>query len=99
MAKIKEGIFVSLQTGEVMTDRAVDETLSEVKLRIFKVVTTNFLGNFKAENYKSLAEELFSAYKVMSSIFIFWTHILTSSLQTWVLLAMSIGNTFIRKYP
>jgi hypothetical protein len=31
----------------------------------FKVVSLNFLGNVKAENYKELVEDLLNAYQTM----------------------------------
>jgi hypothetical protein len=33
--------------------------------RVFKIMTTDFLGNFKIENYNLLAEELPGTYKFM----------------------------------
>lgn len=59
--------------------------------------------NFTAENYKSLGKELTNAYKFMRCKMSLKTHILDSHLnflkQIWVLLAMSMGNTFLKVYP
>jgi hypothetical protein len=58
-----------------------DEALSEVERRtwrVFKAVTTNFLGNFKAE---SLIEKLLNAYKVMGCKMSLRIHFLNSHLD------------------
>jgi hypothetical protein len=59
---------VGRQIREIMKDNMFYETLSKVERRAwraFKLETTNFLRNYKAENYKSLVEELFNSYKIM----------------------------------
>lgn len=67
-AKIKEGIFVGPQIRELMKNSEFDDMLTDVELRAwraFRTIVTNFLGNFKAENYRDLVTELLSAYKEM----------------------------------
>jgi hypothetical protein len=78
-----------------------DESSNEVKRRAwrsFKVVTTDFLGHFKAENYESLVEELLSVCKVMECKMSQKINLLDSNLScfpTWAPLVMSTENSFI----
>jgi hypothetical protein len=55
---------------EIVTDSESDERLNKVETAIwnlFESVTTNFLGNFKEENYDSLVEEILFAYRFVGS--------------------------------
>jgi hypothetical protein len=59
--RIKEGVFLSPQTGKIMRDSAFVGTLSAVKRDTWgaiKAETINFFGNFRAENYESLVYEI-----------------------------------------
>ena len=53
-AKIREGVFVGPQIRELFQDAEFDQVLKGKEKRAwntFKLVATNFLGNYKADNY------------------------------------------------
>ena len=65
-AKIREGVFVGPQIRELFQDAEFDQVLKGKEKRAwntFKLVATNFLGNYKADNYRKLVENLLKAYK------------------------------------
>ena len=64
-AKIKEGIFVGPQIRELFRDETFNNLLQGDERKAwdaFHIVSTNFLGNARAENYKELIEDMLSVY-------------------------------------
>jgi len=67
-AKIKERISVRPQLRELIQDVKSEDQLGEVEkavLQSCKNVTTNLLGNHKAENYHDMMADLIQCYKAM----------------------------------
>lgn len=83
-AKINEGIFVGPQIRELIND---DEFLSLLHGKektawiAFISVTSNFLGNNKAANYKEVVENLIQAYKNLGCNMSLKIHFLHSHLN------------------
>ena len=61
-AKIKEGVFVGPQIHKLFRDNMFNNLLQgdekEKAWDAFRLVSTNFLGNIRAENYKELIENM-----------------------------------------
>ena len=60
-AKIKEGIFIGPQIGELMRDKQFDQDLNETERNAwlsFKRICKDFLGNHKAANYQDIVQYL-----------------------------------------
>ena len=67
-AKLKEGLFVGPQIRELMKDTQFENQLNMQEAAAclyFKKVVTNFLGNFRSENYRELVREMIENYKIM----------------------------------
>ena len=67
-AKSKEGIFVSPQIQEVFDDPDFEKALNMCELQVwhaFKLICSNFLGNFKLASCQEGVTELLVAYKEM----------------------------------
>jgi len=67
-AKLKDGIFISSQSPEIVNDDLFEHLLKETKKSswlTFKAVCLNFFGNIKAENYIELVAELLNVYQNM----------------------------------
>ena len=65
-AKIKEGVFVGPQIRELFKDDRFNNLLegdAKQAWNAFRLVSTNFLGNVRAENYKELVEDMLMKYK------------------------------------
>jgi len=66
-AKIKEGVFVGPQIRKLFRDDMFNNLLQgeeEKAWDAFRLVSTNFLGNSKAENYKELIEDMSLYHKL-----------------------------------
>ena len=64
-AKIKEGIFVGPQIRELLRDEQFDSIFyvqEKAAWNAFRLVVKNILGNFKAENYRELVDNLLYSY-------------------------------------
>jgi hypothetical protein len=64
-AKIKEGSFVGSQIRKPFRDDMFNSLLKGDKKKAwdaFRLVSTNFLGNIRAEYYKELIEDMLSLY-------------------------------------
>ena len=76
-AKLKEGIFIGPQIRNLLDDAVFERTLTPVEKNAwlaFKSVCVNFLGNYRAENYRDLVEDLLRAYKLMGcNMSLTWT--------------------------
>jgi hypothetical protein len=67
-AKIKGGIFVGPQIRELTKDKNLVSVLNEVELAAwtaFRDVSSNFLGNNKADNYQEIMERLLQSHEAM----------------------------------
>ena len=67
-AKIKEGVFAGPQIRELLRDDTFDHLLhgKEKKAwKAFQSVATEFLGNYKTDNYKQLVANLLKSYKAL----------------------------------
>jgi len=83
-AKIKEGIFIGHQIGEMMQAKQFDEDLNETESNArlsFKRICTDFLGNHKAANYKDVVQNLLTLYKAMGCNMSLKIHFLESHLD------------------
>jgi hypothetical protein len=64
-AKIKEGVFVGPQIHNLFRDDMFNNLLQGDEKKacdVFRLVSTNFLGNISAENCKELIEDILSLY-------------------------------------
>jgi hypothetical protein len=64
-AKIKQGVFVGPQIRKLFRDDMFNNLLQDDMKKAwdaFHLVSTNFLGNIRAENYKELVEDMLSLY-------------------------------------
>src|SRR5688572_24087125 len=64
-AKIKDGVFVGPQIRQLFRDEMFDNLLQGDEKKAwdaFRLVSTNFLGNIRVENYKELVEDMLSIY-------------------------------------
>jgi hypothetical protein len=64
-AKIKEGAFVGPQICKLFGDDMFSSLLQGDEKKAwdtFRLLSTNFLGNIRAENYKELIEDMLSLY-------------------------------------
>jgi hypothetical protein len=67
-AKIKAGVLVGPQVRELIKDIKFEDQLSELEKaawKSFKNVTTNFLGNHKAENYRDMVAHVVQCYEAV----------------------------------
>ncbi|GBN18933.1 hypothetical protein AVEN_79253-1 [Araneus ventricosus] len=102
-AKIKEGIFVGLQTRQLFKDSTFSKHLNRRKKRAwlaFKNVCMNFLGSRKSDNYVAHVEELLSSYipcVATSQLKCFtFTHTWAFSLKIYEQFRMNTGNGSIK---
>jgi hypothetical protein len=64
-AKIKEGVFVGPQICKLLRDDMFNNLLQGDEKKAcdaFRLVSTNFPGNIRAENYKELIDDVLSLY-------------------------------------
>ena len=83
-AKIKEGIFIGHQIGEMMQAKQFDEDLNETESNArlsFKRICKDFLGNHKAANYQDVVQELLTSYQSMGCNMSLKIHFLESHLN------------------
>ena len=83
-AKIKEGIFIGPQIGELMQDKQFDEDLNETERNAwlsFKRICKDFLGNHKAANYQDVVQDLMNAHKAKGCNMSLQIHFLESHLN------------------
>ena len=67
-AKMKEGIFIGPQIGELIQDKKFDKDPNETEKNAwlsFKRICKDFLGNHKAANYQDVVQDLLTSYKAM----------------------------------
>jgi hypothetical protein len=70
-AKIKEGVFVDPQIRKLFRDDMFNKLLQGDEKKAwdaFRLVSTNFLGNIRAENYKELIEDMSLYHKFVCSV-------------------------------
>ncbi|KAK1805158.1 hypothetical protein P4O66_019509 [Electrophorus voltai] len=70
-AKIKEGIFVGPQIRQLFIDEKFDNLLKGDEKKAwdaFRLVSTNFLGNVRAGNYKELVKDVLSMYDMLKEL-------------------------------
>jgi hypothetical protein len=63
--KIKEGVFVGPQIHKLFSDDTFNSLFQGDEKKAwdaFRLVSPNFLGNIRAENYKELIEDMLSLY-------------------------------------
>jgi len=64
-AKIEEGVFVGPQIRTLFRDNMLNNLLQgDEKKAAFHLVSTNFLGNIRAEYYKELIEDMSMYHKI-----------------------------------
>ena len=83
-AKIKEGVFVGPQIRELFKDDRFNNLLqgdAKQAWDAFRLVSTNFLGNVKAENYKELVEDMLRKYQKLGCNMSLKIHFLHSHLD------------------
>ena len=81
---MKAGVFVGPQIRELFKDHQFETVLSKKEKAAwesFKNVSNNFLGNFKAENFEELVENLMDSYKQLGSNMSLKMHFLNSHLD------------------
>ena len=64
--KLKQGIFDGPQIRLLINDSEFVKSMTELEFSAwnsFVLVEKNFLGNFKAENYKKLVENMLSNFR------------------------------------
>lgn len=83
-AKIKEGVFVGPQIRELFKDDRFNNLLqgnAKQAWKAFRLVSTNFLGNVRAENYKELVEDMLMQYQKLGCNMSLKIHFLNSHLD------------------
>ena len=83
-AKIKEGIFVGPQIRELLRDEQFDSVIcgrEKAAWNALRLVVKNFLGNFKAENYRELVDNLLYSYNNLGCNMSLKMHFLHSHLN------------------
>jgi len=83
-AKIKEGIFIGPQVRQLMQVKQFDEDLNGTERNAwlsFKRICKNFLGNYKAANYRDVVQDLLTSYKAMGCNMKMKIHFLESHLD------------------
>jgi hypothetical protein len=83
-AKIKEGVFVGPQIRKLFRDDMFNNLLKGDEKRAwdaFRLVSTNFLGNIRAENYKELIEDMLTLYHKLGCNMSLKIHMLHSHLN------------------
>ncbi|GBN25537.1 hypothetical protein AVEN_86749-1 [Araneus ventricosus] len=63
VANIKEGVFVGPQIKQLFRDPKFEKLLRSKGKQVWDQVSTNFLGNDKAENYKDLVEDMLALFQ------------------------------------
>ncbi|GBO26051.1 hypothetical protein AVEN_199321-1 [Araneus ventricosus] len=66
VSKIKQGVFVGPESKQLFRDRKFEKLLRSNEKQVWDVfyqISTNFLGNDKAENYKDLVEDMLALFQ------------------------------------
>ena len=83
-AKLKAGVFVGPQIRQLISDPVFPTKLSRLELNVwqsFVKVVNNFLGNYRADNYTDLVENMLKAYEKMGCRMSLKMHFLHSHLD------------------
>ena len=83
-AKIKEGIFIGPQIRALMDDAQFNRMMSTKEKKVwteFRNTCTNFLGNYRARNYKSIVNRLIKACETLGCNMSLKMHFLHSHLD------------------
>jgi len=103
-AKIKEGVFVGPQIRKLFRNDMFNNLLQGDEKKewdTFRLVSTNFLGNIWAENYKELIEYMLSFYHKLGCNMSLKIHMLHSHLDFFPdncgMFSDEHGELFIRK--
>ena len=83
-AKLKAGVFVGPQIRQLISDPVFPTKLSRLELNVwqsFVKVVNNFLGNYHADNYTDLVENMLKAYEKMGCRMSLKMHFLHSHLD------------------
>ncbi|GBM46312.1 hypothetical protein AVEN_88006-1 [Araneus ventricosus] len=84
VAKIKEGVFVGPQIKQLFRDPKFEKSLRSKEKQVwdaFYQVSTKFLGNNKAENYKDLVEDMLALFQDFGCNISLKIHFLNSHLN------------------
>ncbi|GBM20952.1 hypothetical protein AVEN_186582-1 [Araneus ventricosus] len=81
VAKIKEGVFVGPQIEQLFRDPKFEKLLRSKEKQVWDQVSTNFLGNDKAENYKDLVEDMLALFQDIGCNMSLKIHFLDSHLN------------------
>jgi len=103
-AKIKEGVFVGPQICKLFRDDMFNSLLQGDEKKAwdtFRLVSTNFFGNIRAENYKEMIEDMLSFYHKLGCNMSLKIHMLHSHLDFFPdncgMFSNEQGELFIRK--
>ena len=83
-AKIKEGVFVGPQVRKLFRDDMFNKLLQGDKKKpwdAFRLVSANFLGNIRAQDYKQLFEDMLSLHHKLGCSMFLKIHMLHSHLD------------------
>ena len=83
-AKIKGGIFVGPQIKKIFKSTEFSDKLSKTERtawNCFKAVVQGFLGNYRAENYQQLVQDLIKAFNAMGCRMSLKLHMLDAHLE------------------
>jgi hypothetical protein len=83
-AKIKEGVFVGPQIRKLFRDDVFNSLFQGDEKKAwdaFRLVSTNFLGNIRAENYRELIEDSLPLYQKLGCNMSLKIHMLHSHLD------------------
>ncbi|GBM38649.1 hypothetical protein AVEN_37448-1 [Araneus ventricosus] len=86
VAKIKEGVFVGPQIKQLFRDPKFEKFLRSKEKQVWEAfyqVSTNFLGNDKAENYKDLFEDILAIFEDFSCNMSLKIHFLDSRFNSF----------------
>ncbi|GBM32309.1 hypothetical protein AVEN_223346-1 [Araneus ventricosus] len=81
VANIKEGVSVGSQIKQLFRDPKFEKLLRSKGKQVWDQVSTNFLGNDKAENYKDLVEGMLALFHDIGCNMSLKIHFLDSQLN------------------
>ena len=86
IAKVNEGVFVGPQIRDLINDTQFENTFDDQSRelqawRSFKSISTNFLGNHRAENFQEIVEDLLKNYQSVGVKMSLKIHMLHSHLD------------------
>ena len=85
--KLKQGVFDDPQILQLINDSEFVNSMTELEFsawNFFVLVVKNFLGNFKAENYKELVENMLSNFRDIGTNMSIKIHYLVSHLDCFL---------------